>query len=549
MKESSHQQLNARVVELEAKLEEYRTVIDALWEKEQKYRILAENSNDVIWTVDLDLKPTYVSPAVYRVRGLTQKEAMQQSLHEMVTPDSMVRVLEKFQSSLEGEEQGNRITEPIVMELEYYCKDGSTVWVENNISPIRNDTGEIIGVFGISRDISERKKAGRELLESERKLARARRMESIAVLAGGVAHDLNNILAGILSFPDMLLMDLPVDSPLHQSLATIRDAGERAADIVADLLTIARGVAINKEVVDLNELVQEYCHSPEHLKIKESFSDILFRFAPDATLWHITCSPTHIKKALMNLVINAAEAVTDKGMVTIITANRDLKTPLNGYDTIPEGKYVTLIVTDSGSGIAEDDMEHIFEPFYTKKVMGRSGTGLGLAVIRNTAREHDGFINVTTGPAGSTFALYLPATDQPLPRKKPAAVNEHYMGNGEKILVVDDEPTQREVASALLEKLGYTVKAVSSGEDAVSYMVHQPVDLVLLDMLMGDGMNGRETYERLLTINPRQKAIITSGFSKTDEVEKAIAAGPAGFLQKPYSVTAIGRLIRHQLKH
>jgi two-component system cell cycle sensor histidine kinase/response regulator CckA len=256
----------------------------------------------------------------------------------------------------------------------------------------------------------------------------------------------------------------------------------------------------------------------------------------------------HIEKTLMNLVNNACEAIRGGGTVAISTANRYLDEPLMGYEDVRRGEYVVLTVSDDGSGISPQDLNRIFEPFYSKKVMGRSGTGLGLAVVWNTVQDHAGYINVTSNDRGTAFELYFPVT-----RKKSAALGEEvsledYLGHGEKILVVDDEERQREVACGILHKLGYQTEAVSGGEEAVAYVKQHPVDLVVLDMVMPRGMGGRETYEEIIKIRPGQKAIIASGYAKTEEVEAAQKLGAGRYIKKPYTLEKFGITVKNELQ-
>ncbi|KKL61710.1 hypothetical protein LCGC14_2192570, partial [marine sediment metagenome] len=208
-------------------------------------------------------------------------------------------------------------------------------------------------------------------------------------MAGGIAHDLNNILSGIVSYPELILMDLPEDSPLREPIETIKESGMRAADVVSDLLTIARGVATGKEILNLNTIVTEYLGSAEHQKLEKTHSFIDFKFELDSDLLNLSGSSIHINKTLMNLVANAGEAIEEGGIVTISTANQYLDKALKGYENVRLGEYAVLRISDDGSGISPQDLERIFEPFYTKKVLGRSGTGLGLAVVWNTLQDHE----------------------------------------------------------------------------------------------------------------------------------------------------------------
>jgi len=397
-------------------------------------------------------------------------------------------------------------------------------------------------------DISDRKKTERMLKESQEIIARAKKMESLGLLAGGVAHDLNNVLSGIVSYPELLLLDLPEESKLREPIITIMDAGRRAAAIVLDLLTLARGVAIEKEPLGLNKLIMDYLHSPEYEKLKQFHTSVTVKTHLDKSLLNIIGSQVHIRKIIMNLVSNASEAIDGTGSITISTKNNYVDAPLLGYDNIKIGEYVVLSVSDNGPGIAVDDIERIFEPFYTKKVLGRSGTGLGLAVVWNVVQDHDGYINVKSNGQTTTFDLYFPVSREAIPVRELPKPLEYYKGSGESILVVDDMKSQREFACKALEQLGYWATSVSGGEEAVEYLKQHSVDLILLDMIMDPGINGRETYEKIILINPGQKAIIASGFAETKEVKKAQELGAGRYIRKPFSLENIGMVVKEELE-
>jgi signal transduction histidine kinase len=394
----------------------------------------------------------------------------------------------------------------------------------------------------------ERLRAEESKMKLEEQIRRSQKMESLGMMASGIAHDLNNILTGIVSYPDLLLLQLPKDSPLREAVETIKDSGQRAADVVSDLLTIAKGVAIVKQVCNLNRIVQEYLGSAEHMRLEQDQPGVVFENDLDAELLNISCSSLHMQKILINLVLNAYEAIGSQGKVTIKTANRYLDEPLRGYEDVQTGEYVLLTVSDTGPGISRDDLEMIFEPFFTKKVMGRSGTGLGLAVVWNTIYDHDGYINVTSNENGTIFELYFPVTrDEVTPEEMKHASFEDYLGKGERILVVDDERKQREIACGMLTQIGYAAEAVSSGEEAIQYLENHAADLIVLDMIM-PGMNGRETYERAIKIHPNQKAIIASGYSDTEDVKATQKLGAGKYVRKPYTLEKIGVAVRDELR-
>jgi len=395
----------------------------------------------------------------------------------------------------------------------------------------------------------ERIRSEKESVKLIAKLQRAQKMEAIGTLAGGVAHDLNNILSGIVSYPDILLMDMPSDSPLRKPMLTIQKSGEKAAAIVQDMLTLARrGVAVN-EVANLNQIISEYLQSLEHAKLSSFHPNTEFETEFETNLLNIMGSPVHLSKTIMNLVSNATEAMPDGGTVYISTENRYIDKPIQSYDDVKEGDYVILSVSDTGIGISSEDIEQIFEPFYTKKVMGRSGTGLGMAVVWGTVKDHHGYIDVKSKKGtGTSITLYFPVTRKKRTKDESLLSITDYMGKGELILVVDDVEEQREIAAIMLRKLGYSAISVSSGEEAVEYMKNNSADLIVLDMIMDPGINGRETYEKIINLHPNQKAIIASGFSETENVRVVQKLGAGQYIKKPYTIKKIGIAVRDELK-
>ncbi|MCX5813124.1 MAG: response regulator [Proteobacteria bacterium] len=401
----------------------------------------------------------------------------------------------------------------------------------------------------LQKQMAERIRTEQERRILEEKLQQAKKMEALGLLAGGVAHDLNNILVGLVTYPDLLLMGLPPDSPLHKPLVTIKESGERAAAVVQDLLTLARRGVQTETVLNLNNTVRDYLKSLEFATLTMTYPQVAFEtgLAPD--LLNIRGSAAHLGKALTNLMTNSIEAVGGRpGRVTIVTENVTVGTLLYAYETIPPGDYALVSVNDTGAGIAPDDLARIFEPFYTKKVMGRSGTGLGLAVVWGTVKDHNGFMDVHSKIGeGTRFTIYLPAVHEDIKSACLPEATDAWHGRGETILVVDDEKQQRELAQEILSCLGYVAQTVASGQEAMEYLKKNTVDLVLLDMIMAPGMDGLETYQGILQIRPGQKAIIASGFSESEHVAEAIALGASAYLRKPYSVAVLGQTVRKTL--
>ena len=397
--------------------------------------------------------------------------------------------------------------------------------------------------------LEDRQRAEAEKKKLESQLHRAEKMEVVGTLAGGVAHDLNNILSGFVSYPDLLLMQIPEDSKLRKPILTMQKSGEKAATIVEDLLTLARRGVITESVVNLNRIVADYIKSPEHQRIVSYHSDIDIRVDLEDDLQNLSGSFVHLGKTVMNLVSNAAEAISGKGEIVISTTNRYVDRPIDGYESVEEGDYVTLRVSDTGIGIPSKDLERIFEPFYTKKVMGRSGTGLGMTVVWGTVKDHKGYINVeSTVGKGTVFTLYFPATRKEISREEVLLSMEDYLGEGESILVVDDVKEQREITLNMLTTLGYTAEAISSGEDAVVYLNENNVDLIILDMIMDPGIDGLDTYRKICEIREAQKTIIVSGFSETDRVLEAQSLGAGQYVRKPFSLRKIGIAVKTELE-
>lgn len=528
-------ELNATLM---ADIEKRKQAEAALRESEERFKILLESLPVGVFVHDLDGKVLFVNEAACVNTGYSREELLTKSMGDINT-DTINRE--------ENERLWKKIGEgiPIVVEGKKVRKDGSSYPAEVHLTKIVLDGKPII--MALSFDITERKQAEEALRISEEKLTRSKKMESLGLLAGGVAHDLNNVLSGIVSYPELILMDLPEESKLINPIKTMQTSGKRAVAIVQDLLTVARGVAVEKLPLSLNQIVNRYLESAEHGKMLQYHSGVVVRSDLEPQLLSVKGSPIHIGKSLMNLVSNAAEAIDGSGEIIIRTRNRYLDQPLKGYEEVNTGEYAVLTVKDNGQGISPNDLERIFEPFYTKKVMGRSGTGLGLAIVWNVLQEHKGYIDVTSDRDGTTFELYFPITREAAQKRDVTLSIQDYSGKGEKILVVDDIESQREIFCNMLRVLGYRPASVSGGEAAVEYLKDNTVDLLILDMIMDPGINGRETYRRILEIHPGQKAIIVSGFAETDDVKETQRLGAGRYVKKPVQLEKIGLAIKAEL--
>jgi len=487
----------------------------------------------------------FVSDNVIELFGYAAEEftSGQVSYAKTVHPDDLERVEDEVATFSKDKVSIGFVHKP----YRIISKNGKVRWLDDRTYIRRDNKGNITHYEGIVVDITDSMQTAETLRENKEKLARSKKMESLGLLAGGVAHDLNNVLSGIVSYPELLLLQLPEDSPFRESIETIKESGDRAVAIVQDLLTVARGVATTKEPLNLNDLIGDYLHSPELNKLKQFHPTVTVKTSLDKGLLNISGSHIHIRKVVMNLVSNASEAIEGRGNVTISTVNRFVDTALRGYDHINIGEYAVLAVSDDGSGISSDDLERIFEPFYTKKIMGRSGTGLGLAVVWNIVQDHKGYIDVISNANGTTFELFFPITREEILGEDLSIPFKDLIGDGEKILIIDDVESQRDISCKMLEIFGYKTKAVSCGEEAVEYLSENTVDLILLDMIMDPGINGRETYERIIKIHPNQKAIIVSGFAETDDVKETQKLGAGKYIKKPLTLEKLGLVIKEEL--
>jgi PAS domain S-box-containing protein len=511
---------------------------NALMESEKKYRTLFEDSVEAM-SVSRDGRMIDVNPAWLALHGYREKtEVMGRDVMEFIHPEDRHILAERRQAWPHHDFPSYQIRD--------IRRDGDIVDIEICASKIAlAGQGAILTTL---RDITEKKQTEREKKSLEERLARSEKMEAIGTLAGGVAHDLNNILGGMVGYPDLLLMEVPEDGLLRRGIITIRNSGEKAAAIVQDLLTLARRGVPVMEPANLNRIITEYLRSPEFQKLRSFHPELKVEHELAGELLPIMGSSVHLSKVVMNLISNAAEAMPCGGTIRIETANQYVDSAIRGYDHVTEGEYIVLKVSDTGIGIAQKDIRKIFEPFYTKKIMGRSGTGLGMAVVWGPVKDHKGYIDIESVEGkGTTFSLYFPVNRAVMKQEDKKISIEEFFSRGETILVVDDVIEQRELASAMLRKLGYSTETLSSGEEAVEYLKKKPANLVILDMIMDPGMDGLETYRKIAEHRPGQKAIIVSGFAETDRVKEAQRLGAGQYLKKPYTLEKIAVAVRHEL--
>jgi two-component system cell cycle sensor histidine kinase/response regulator CckA len=506
-----------------------KTLMDLKRERDKSDKTLYAIGDGVI-TIDHKGKILFMNRVAESLVGMDASEAVGQQLEE-------VYVLRQGKVTRFGEQEYILIG-----------KRGSEYFIEEVRTPLTEVESDKSGFVIIFRNITERKEAEEEKRSLEERLNRSEKMEVLGQLAGGVAHDLNNVLGVLTGYSELLLGEIAEGSRSKTYVDKILQSTEKGAAIIQDLLTLARRGVTVSDVINLNIVVLGFLKTPVFEKMKDFHHSVTFRTELEENLLNIKGSPVHLEKTLMNLVSNAAEAVSSAGQIMIRTENCYLDKPIKGYEEIREGDYAVLIISDTGIGISAEDREKIFEPFYTKKKMGRSGTGLGLSVVWGTVKDHKGYIDLQTEVGkGTTFTLYFPVTREELIEPEQKTPVDRYTGRGESVLIVDDITEQREIASRLFTQLGYEIHSISSGEGAVEYLKGHKADILVLDMIMTPGIDGLETYQRVLEINPKQKAILVSGFSETERVREAQKLGAGAYVKKPYVLERIGIAIRDEL--
>jgi len=420
-------------------------------------------------------------------------------------------------------------------------KTGNIIDLEANVTSIEYNGKP--AVQGILKDVTSQMQDRREKLELQEKLIQSERMESLGLLAGGVAHDLNNIIGPIMAYPALIRMDLAEGKPIDQDLEAISASAQRAADVISDLLALTRRGKYEMTLIDLNDLVNDYLFSAECKSAKIIYPEVKADINLSKEKLLFKGSNAHLPKVIMNLINNAFESMSEGGVLSIGTSSINVEDGELSEKNIPKGRYNLLTIEDQGEGISEENISRIFDPFFTtKKKSGRSGTGLGLSVVYNVLKDHGAYIDVGSKLGiGTKFSIYFPETTE----KKERTEKDKQMHTGSgKILVVDDREDQRNIAKRMLTTLGYDVESVERGQDAIDFLGESNVDLLLLDMILEDDMDGLDTYREIIKIKPDQKTIIVSGYSESDRVKEAEKLGVDGFIQKPYKMDDIGMTIQ-----
>jgi len=398
--------LKHQIRELEKSAAEHQQREDDLRKSEEKHRMIIEQMVDGYFETDLAGNYTFVNDAESKIIGYSRDEMLGMNSRQYLDEKSVQKTYQVFRKIY-------TTGEPVKsLDVEVIRKDGTRGYNEISASLIRDGDGKPLGFRGFTRDVTDRKLAEEEKRRLEERLHRAEKMEGLGQLAGGVAHVLNNVLGILSGYSELLLKEIPEGQKARNHVEKILQSTQRGTLIIQDLLTLARrGVTASDNVVNLNQIASGFLQTHVFEKMKDFHPHVTFRTDFDPHLLNIKGSSVHLEKTLMNLVSNAAEAITGTGAVTIRTENRYLDKAIVGYDEVQEGDYAVLSVSDTGMGIPPEHQGKIFEPFYTRKMMGRSGTGLGLSIVWGTVKDLNGYIDVQTQVGeGTTFTLYFPVT-------------------------------------------------------------------------------------------------------------------------------------------
>jgi PAS domain S-box-containing protein len=512
-----------------------------LQESRKQYHDLVEGTPDLITRVDTMGRFTFVNHAAYKIFGLSPEDCVGRLAFDFIHPEDRDATIKAFNGWIKGGE------EVFTLENRQVSTDGREHLMAWSARAEYAQDGTIIGFAGTARDITEMKRSEEERAELERQFHQSQKIESVGQLAGGVAHDFNNMLGVILGRAELMLLHMNPAQPYYQDLLEIHKAAEHSAALTRQLLAFARKQTIAPKVLDLNETVEGMLKMLGRL-IGEDI-DLLWK--PDAKLWAIKMDPTQIDQILVNLCVNARDAIIDVGKVTIETANVILDAAYSSshLGAVP-GEYVLLAVSDNGCGMDKKTQNKIFEPFFTTKATG-IGTGLGLATVYGIVKQNLGFINFYSEPGlGSTFKIYLPRHQGRQPPVKIDTLPEEQPRGHETILLVEDQPELLDLNKAMLEMLGYRVLAAGSPDEALSLAKKNAgkIHLLMTDVVMPE-MNGLVLSQRLQSLYPDLKRLFMSGYTANVIAHNGVLDEGVCFIQKPFTITALAKEVRTALEN
>ncbi|MGD0820443.1 MAG: PAS domain S-box protein [Desulfomonilia bacterium] len=511
---------------------------DALRLSEERYRTILDTMEEGYYEVDLKGSFTFVNDAGCRLLGYERDELVGMNYRNYHSPETARHMYEVYHPMFETGK-----TE-FLMDYEVIRKDGSVRTHQANSTILRDHAGRPKGFRVLARDITERKRAEDEKAKLEAQLLQAQKMESVGRLAGGVAHDFNNMLSVILGYTELIKLRLEPDNPLLHDLMEIERAAGRSKDITAQLLAFSRKQIISPRPMNLNDLIS----STQKTLARLIGEDIDLRFYPGEGLWSIRFDLSQMEQILVNLAVNARDAMPHGGKLTVETANILMN---EDYCRVhlgsTPGPYVLLAVSDNGSGMDKETLQNVFEPFFTTKEIGK-GTGLGLATVYGIVQQNNGFINVYSEQGqGTTFKIYLPRSMDGVEVSEEILEQPVALGSG-KILLVEDDDLMRKMTTDMLKTIGYSVLAVGSPLEALSICEEKDArfDLVITDVVM-PGMSGRELRDKLGIIRPDIKVLFMSGYTSNVIVHHGVLEEGVHFIQKPFSLNDFARKIQEAM--
>ena len=539
--EINHMYLHSVGRKLDKKIHELEQEREALQESEAKYRHLVEAVQNYyfFYTHDIEGVLSYISPSIENILGYKPAESLVHYVKYLTDNPINKEVARYTELSIKGEEQPS-------YEIEVESKDGSLRWLEVKEFPVFGQSGKVIQIEGIAHNITERKIAEVERDKLQVQLTQAQKMEAVGRLAGGVAHDFNNMLGVIIGYAELALGEVDPDHPLFDDLQEICKAAERSADLTRQLLAFARKQIIVPKVIDLNETVARMLKMLGRL-IGE---DIDLAWLPGADLWPVKVDPAQIDQIIANLSVNARDAIAGVGKMSIETENvvfdEDYCADHLGFNP---GEYVMLVVSDDGCGMDKKTQGKLFEPIFTTKGEGH-GTGLGLSTVYGIVKQNNGFINVYSEPGeGTTFRIYLSRhADKVESVPKRDLAEEPAVGGSETILLVEDEAAILEMTKRILERFGYIVLAASTPDEAIRLVevYSGEIHLLFSDVVLPE-MNGLDLAKKLLPNHSNLKSLFMSGYTANVIARRGVLDAGVNFIQKPFTRQDLAAKVREVL--
>jgi len=510
----------------------------SLSQSEERYRDYFENAKDAIYVHDLTGHYIMVNKAGEELIGYSRDEILQMRISDVVPR----HYLDQIHTRLKEKLADHSLT---IYECEAIRKDGSRVPIEVS-SRLIYENGVPVAVQGSARDITERKRAEEALRASQLQLQQSQKLEAIGQLAGGVAHDFNNMLTAIMGYTDLSLRRVGLENPIRRNLEETKKAAERAASLVRQLLAFSRKQILEPKVLDLNEVVKDM----QKMLTRLIGENIKLATRLETDLGSVKADPCQVEQIIVNLVVNARDAMPRGGRVTIETANisLDAQTAAKHVAVIP-GEYVMLAVSDTGNGMDQETQARIFEPFFTTKEVGK-GTGLGLSTVYGIVKQSGGNIWVYSEPGfGTVFKVYLPRIDDATANNIAKQAQESNAPRGtETILLVEDEDVVRGLTRKILMQAGYNVLDVRSGDEAIRLCATHagPIDLLLTDVVMPE-VSGKEVADRLLELRPTTRVLFMSGYTDEAIVQHGVLDTNVKFIQKPFTWVGLTKKVREVL--